>query len=95
LIYKVTENSDRWTDKDEAMKDLKLRSAFAKVVYNGRTKELELRPKSLTRINNEELRLLTERITDIVCSEILPGMKHTELRREIEQMVNINERGKS
>ena len=69
------------------MRDLKLRAAHTKVVYNDKTKELELRPKSLTRINNEQLRLLTDKIADIVCNEILPGMKPNDLKREIEEMV--------
>jgi hypothetical protein len=55
-------------------------------VYDGHTTKLELKPKSLTRIDNEKLRLLTDKIIDIVCSEILPGMKENDLRREIEEM---------
>ena len=87
LVHKVADNTDRYLDKDEAMRDLKLRAAHTKVVYNDKTKELELRPKSLTRINNEQLRLLTDKIADIVCNEILPGMKPNDLKREIEEMV--------
>ena len=87
LVHKVADNSDRWTDKDEAMKDLKMRVAHTKVIFNPKTQELELRPKSLTRINNEQLRLLTDKIADIVCNEILPGMKPNDLKREIEEMV--------
>ena len=87
LVHKVADNSNWYLDKDEAMRDLKLRAAFTKVVYNDKTKELELRPKSLTRINNEQLRLLTGKIMDIVCEQILPGMKPNDLKREIEEMV--------
>jgi hypothetical protein len=49
--------------------------------------ELELRPKSLTRINDEELRILTAKMTDLICREILPGMDRDRLRREIEKMI--------
>ena len=87
LVHKVADNSNRWLDKDEAMRDLKLRAGFTKVIYNDKSKLLELRPKSLTRINNEQLRLLTDKIIKITCDEILPGMKPTQLRKEIEEMV--------
>jgi hypothetical protein len=86
LVHKTADNSDRWLDKDEAMKDLKMRARFAKFVRN-RKGEMELRPKSLTRIDNEALRLLTEKIMDIICAEVLPGMKKNDLRKEIEEML--------
>ena len=87
LVHKVSDNSDRWLDKDEAMRDLKLRAGYAKLVFNTKTRELELKPKSLTRISDEQLRSLTEKITGIILEEILPGMKANELRREIEDML--------
>jgi hypothetical protein len=86
LVHKVAENTDRYLDKDEAMRDLKLRAGYTRVMYDNKTKELELRPKSLTRINNEQLRLLTEKIIDIVCDKLIPGMKRNELRKEVEKM---------
>jgi hypothetical protein len=87
LVHKVADNTDRYLDKDEAMDDLKLRAGFSKVVYVSKIKELELRPKSLKRISNEQLRQLTEKIIGIVCDEIIPGMDRNVLRREIEEMV--------
>lgn len=87
LVHKTADNSDRWLDKDEAMTDLKLRAGFARLVYDTKTREMVLRPKSLTRISDEALRLLTEKITGIILAEILPGMKANELRREIEDML--------
>ena len=87
LVHKVSDNSDRWLDKDEAMRDLKLRAGYAKLVFNSKTREVELKPKSLTRISDEQLRSLTEKITGIILEEILPGMKANDLRREIEDML--------
>jgi|SRR5580765_778734 len=87
LVHKVSDNSDRWLDKDEAMRDLKLRVGYAKLVYNSKIREVELKPKSLTRISDEQLRSLTEKITGIILEEILPGMKANDLRREIEDML--------
>jgi hypothetical protein len=86
LVHKVADNSDRWLDKDEAMEDLKLRARFARFVLNNDGK-VELRPKSLKRINDEQLRILTEKIMDIICQEIIPGMKKNDLRKEIELML--------
>ena len=88
LVHKVSDNSDRWLDKDEAMEDLKVRAAFTKVVYNDKKKELELRPKSLKRINDEELRRLTNRFIEIISTEIMPGMKANDLKKEIEEMLS-------
>lgn len=87
LVHKVSDNSDRWLDKDEAMRDLKLRAGYCKLVFSSKTRELELKPKSLTRISDEQLRSLTEKITGIILEEILPGMKANDLRREIEDML--------
>jgi hypothetical protein len=87
MVHRVSDNTDRWLDKDEAMRDLKLRAGYAKLVFNSKTREVELKPKSLTRISDEQLRSLTEKITGIVLEEILPGMKANDLRREIEDML--------
>ena len=88
LVHKVADNTDRYLDKDEAMEDLKLRAGFTKVVYNSQQKELELRPKSLKRVGNEQLRALTDKVIGIICGEILPGMDRNVLRREIEEMTS-------
>lgn len=86
LVHKVADNSARWLDKDEAMEDLKMRARFARFVQLNSGK-VELRPKSLKRINDEQLRLLTDKIMDIICEEIIPGMKKNDLRKEIELML--------
>jgi hypothetical protein len=86
LVHKTADNSPRWLDKDEAMEDLKMRARFARFVV-GADGKVELRPKSLKRISDEALRLLTDKIMDIICQEILPGMKRNDLRKEIELML--------
>jgi hypothetical protein len=86
LVHLVTNNSNRWLDKNEAMHDLKLRAGYVRLLTDESGK-LELRPKSLTRISDEELRVLTAKIQGIICDEILPGVKRDQLRREIEEMV--------
>jgi len=86
LVHKTADNSDYWLDKDEAMEDLKLRARFARFVRN-RDGKMELRPKSLTRIDNAKLRQLTDKIIDIICRDVIPGMKKNDLRKEIENML--------
>jgi hypothetical protein len=88
LVHLVADNTNRYLDKDEAMLDLKLRAGYVRVLTDENGK-LELRPKSLTRISDEELRLLTAKIQDIICAKILPDMRHDELRREVEEMIEI------
>ena len=85
LVSKVADNSDRWLDKDEAMEDLKLMAGFCRIIHDG--DKLEVRPKSLKRIDNEQLVALTSKIIDIICEKIWPTMKPGDLRKEIERML--------
>jgi len=94
LVDKTSQNSDRYLDKDEAMSDLKLRAGHSKLLYDDKTKKLELRPKSLKRISAEQLRQLTEKIITIICVEVLPGMEPNELRAEVEEMCKIKQESK-
>jgi hypothetical protein len=89
VVHKVSENCDLFLDKDDAMDKLKLRVGYSRPVYDPRTRELVNRPKSLKRISDEQLRLLTDRILDVVCAEIIPGMKQNDLRREVEEMAGL------
>jgi hypothetical protein len=88
LVHKASENSDKFLDKNDAMDRLKLRVGYSKAVYDPLTRKVEARPKSLKRISDEKLRWLTDRIIDVICAEVLPGMKHNDLRREIEEMLS-------
>jgi hypothetical protein len=87
LVHKVADNTDLFIDKDDAMEALKIRVGFSKAVYDPMTRKIEPRAKSLTRISDEQLRRLTDAISTIICNEILPGMKQSELRHEIEEML--------
>jgi hypothetical protein len=87
LIHKTADNTDRFRDKDQLMEHLKVRAGYYKLVWNGT--KFEAVGKSLTRIDNEKLRLLTEQFIEIICEKIIPGMKANNLRREIEEMCMI------
>ncbi len=87
LVHLVANNSDMFLDKSDAMDSLKKRVGFSKAVYDPHTRKIESRAKSLTRISDEQLRLLTDKITTVICEEILPGIKRQHLRDEIEEML--------
>jgi hypothetical protein len=86
VVYKTWQNSDVWLDHHDAMEDLKKRVHFTRARWDGKEKAMKYLPKSLKRINDNELRLLTERIIDVICQEILPGIERDDLRREVEEM---------
>jgi hypothetical protein len=88
LVWKAQQNTDYWIDKWKAMEWFKVKAGYVKPGRDPDTGEWNpLRPKSLKRISDMELRLLTERVMDLICTEVLPGMEPNELRREIEEML--------
>lgn len=87
LVYKTWQNTDLWMDHHEAMHDLKTRVHFTRMRWDG--EKMVERTKSITRISDQQLRLLTERIADVICSEIMPGMKRNQLYHEIEEMTGV------
>jgi len=89
LVHKTADNTDYFLDKDDAMDSLKIKVGYSKSVYDPHTREMEVRPKSLKHISDEQLRLLTERMMDVICAEIIPGMEKNTLRKEIEEMTGV------
>jgi hypothetical protein len=93
LVYKTWQNTDYWIDHHRAMIALKKRVNFTKAVRNPETKQMEPAVRSITRIDGEQLRLLTERIKDVICADILPGMNRNDLTREVEEMLDVRRSG--
>jgi len=87
LVHKTSDNCDLFIDKDDAMRGLKIRVGYSKAVYDTLTKKIEVKPKSLTRISDGQLSLLTARIQDVITREILPGITVATLRKEIEDLI--------
>lgn len=87
LMTKVADNSDAFTDKNDAMNKLKIAAGHSRMIYDELTGEIEAKPKSLKRLSFEQLRDLTDKIIEIVCRQIIPGMEANALRAEIEQMI--------
>jgi len=89
LVHKVADNTDYFLDKDDAMEKLKVKVGYSKSVYDPYTRETVVRGRSLKKISAEALHTLTDRIADVVCMDLMPGMKRNELYREIEEMVGV------
>lgn len=87
LVHKVADNTDLFLDKDDAMEAFKVRVGYSKAIYDPHARKIESKGRSLTRISDEQLRLLTDAITTVICTEILPGIKRKQLREEIEEML--------
>lgn len=87
LVHLVANNSDEFLDKDHAMEAFKVRVGYSKAIYDPHTRKIEAKGKSLTRISDEQLRLLTEKITNVIIEEIMPGITRKQLRDEIEAML--------
>lgn len=88
LVTIVANNTEgQFLDKDDAMEKLKLRARFAKLMLNERNNKWELVPKSLKRLNGDQMLRLINRIKHIVLTEILPGVKDRELEKEIQEML--------
>jgi len=87
LVHKVADNCDMFLDKDDAMEGFKLRCGYSKAVYDPHTRKIETKAKSLTRISDEQLRILTAKIQEVITKEVLPGITSAQLRNEIEEMI--------
>jgi hypothetical protein len=87
LIHKVADNTNLFLDKDDAMEGFKIRVGYSKSIYDPRTQKIEARGRSLTKLSEEQLLLLTAKFQTVIREEIFPGMKDNELRREIENML--------
>lgn len=87
LATMVADATDGINDKDEAMEFLCVKARHMTMKLDPHSGKMELARKSLSRISNENLHRLIDRMVYIVLSEILPGMKESDLRKEIERMV--------
>jgi hypothetical protein len=74
-----------YQDKNDAMDDLKIRARFARfATEKGRT---VIVPRSLSKQRHDVLSRLAERFIFIICSDLLPDMRESEFKCEIEKMV--------
>jgi hypothetical protein len=88
LVHKVADNTNLFLDKDDAMEGFKVRVGYSKAVYDPRTEKVKLKGRSLQKITDEQLKIVTGKVQAVIREEIFPGMKDNELRREIEDMLS-------
>ena len=88
LVHTVADNTNLFLDKDDAMEGFKIRVGYSKQVWDTRKQQLEVRGKSLTKLSEEQLRLVTEKIKAVIRVEIFPGMKDNELRQKLEELLS-------
>jgi hypothetical protein len=74
-----------YSDKNDAMDDLKIRARFARFATEGN--RVVIVPRSLARQNRDVLSRLADRFGWIVCNDLLPGMEESKFRAELEDII--------
>lgn len=102
LAGKIADNSECYLDKNDAMENvpygLKCRAGHAKAVVSPGTGEVTVKPVSLNRtvegklMDGEAFKHLLDRMVDVACRDIIPGMDQNRLTEEIEAMCARRER---
>jgi len=92
LAGEVANACDWLLDKDEAMDLLKLKCKHVRWVTeparNGKPQRTYMMPKSIAweSLTQERFERFFNRMIYIVCSDILPGLKESDLRKRIEDI---------
>lgn len=88
LARKVSDNCDWLIDQRAAMDWLLIRSRHVRYIHNPNTDELTILPQSISfaAMPQDAFNRLLNRIVYVVCSEIIPGLEESDLRRELEAM---------
>jgi len=87
LATVVAESVDGLYDRDDAMEFLCVKAHYTRNVLDPRTGKLEIKRGSLSRLSNEAMKRLAERMKFIVVSELVPGMDEGALGKRLEEMV--------
>lgn len=89
LATKVSEACDWLHDAEDAMDFLKIKCKHVKYLTDPRTGKVEIVPKSIAfaSLPQAQFSRLLSRMVYVVCSSVIPGLKESDLRREIEAMV--------
>lgn len=89
LATKVAEACDFLHDREDAMDWLKIKARHVKYLQDPRTQQLAIVPKSIAfaSLSQDAFKRVFDRMTYVTTTEIIPGLKESDLRREIEKMV--------
>lgn len=88
LATKVADACDWLQTKDDAMDWLLIQARHVRYIYDPRTKRATVLPKSIAwaSLSQDAFSRVFNRVIYIVVSRIIPGLKESDLRREIESM---------
>ena len=89
LAHKVAEACDFLHDNEDAMDWLKIKARHVKFIQDPRTKQVAIVPKSIAfaSLSQDAFKRVLDRMIYVTITEIIPGLKESDLRREIEKMV--------
>lgn len=89
LAKKVSDACDFLPDSETAMDWLKIKARHVKMLQDPRTQQVAIIPKSIAfaSLSQDAFKRVFDRMVYVVCSDIIPGLKESDLRREIEKMV--------
>lgn len=89
LAAKVAASCDFLHDSEDAMDWLKIKARHVKMIQDPRTQQVAIIPKSIAfaSLSQDAFKRVLDRMVYVVCSDIVPGLDESSLRREIEDMV--------
>lgn len=92
LMGLVADADDRFHDAEEASDYCKFKIKHVKAVHNPVTGNTYLVPKSMSEasMSVEQFRRYFNRVVHVVLTDIVPGLKESDLRAEIERIVSPN-----
>lgn len=92
LMGLVADADDRFHDAEEASDYCKFKIKHVKAVHNPVTGNTYLVPKSMSEasMSAEQFRRYFNRVVHVVLTDIVPGLKESDLRAEIERIVSPN-----
>ena len=90
LATKLADACDFLHDKRDAMNLLCIKARHVSIVHDPKAKRTHFVPKSIaeSEVDGVEFDRLLKRFVWIVVSDILPGLKESDLTREIEEMIS-------
>lgn len=87
LAQKLAESCDWLHDREDAMDYLKIKARHVRYIKEP-SGNVQIIPRSIAfaSLSQSAFNRVFNRMVYVVCSEIIPGLKESDLRREIERM---------
>lgn len=88
LATKIAESCDWIHDKQDGMDWLKIKARHVRMLQDPRTGQVAIVPKSIAfaSLSQQNFSRVFNRMVYVTTTEIIPGLKESDLRREIEAM---------